>query len=205
MQGYILDVKPVKDDDLIVTILTPTRVYTTYRFYGARHSNINVGYKIDFEIEHNLRSDIGRLRDVMQLNYEWILDAKKMYAWQRFIKLFYYHFKDIEELDQFYFDLLNALSHLMIKQNEKRAIIQAYLKLLEHEGRLHVDYTCFLCDIEIEGEISLVRSFVPAHPQCTFARKFKLSKIKEMFEQNSLINFSDDEIKYLWHILLQGL
>ncbi len=54
MQGYILDVKPVKDDDLIVTILTPTRVYTTYRFYGARHSNINVGYKIDFEIEHNL-------------------------------------------------------------------------------------------------------------------------------------------------------
>lgn len=77
MQGYILDTKPVKDDDLIVTILTENKIYTTYRFYGAKHSNINVGYKIDFELENTLRSDIGRLRDVMQLNYQWILDAKK--------------------------------------------------------------------------------------------------------------------------------
>lgn len=205
MQGYILDTKPVKDDDLIVTILTENRIYTTYRFYGARHSNINVGYKIDFELENTLRSDIGRLRDVMQLNYQWILDTKKMYCWQRFIKLFYTHFRDIEEIDDFYFKLLDALSHLMIKQNERRAIIQAYLKLLEHEGRLHTDYTCFLCDIEIEDKISLVRSFVPAHPQCTFAKKFDLFKVKEMFEENSLISFDEEEIDYLWNILLQGL
>lgn len=55
MQGYIIDIKTVKDDDLIVSILTENHVYTTYRFYGARHSNINVGYKIDFELESNLK------------------------------------------------------------------------------------------------------------------------------------------------------
>ena len=42
MQGYIIDIKPVKDDDLIVSILTEHEVLTTYRFYGARHSNINI-------------------------------------------------------------------------------------------------------------------------------------------------------------------
>ncbi|MGB5791615.1 MAG: recombination protein RecO, partial [Poseidonibacter sp.] len=36
MQGYIIDIKPVKDDDLIVSILTETDILTTYRFYGAR-------------------------------------------------------------------------------------------------------------------------------------------------------------------------
>ncbi|MFY9074575.1 recombination protein RecO [Malaciobacter mytili] len=205
MQGYILDIKPVKDDDLIVIILTENRIYTTYRFYGARHSNINIGYKIDFELEGSLKSDISRLRDVMQLNYQWILNPQKMYAWQRFIKLFNSHFRDIEEIDEFYFNLLNELVHMMIKQNEKRAILQAYLKLLEYEGRLHTDYTCFLCDIEIEDKISLVRSFLPAHPQCTFSKVFSIDKIKEMFEENSLINFTDEEIDYLWNILLQGL
>ncbi len=205
MQGYILDIKPVKDDDLIVTILTDNRIYTTYRFYGARHSNINIGYKIDFELESSLKSDISRLRDVMQLNFQWILNPQKMYAWQRFIKLFNSHFRDVEEIDEFYFELLNKLVHMMIRQNEKRAILQIYLKLLEYEGRLHTDYTCFLCDIEIEDKISLVRSFLPSHPQCTFSKVFSLDKIKEMFEENSLINFTNEEIEYLWNILLQGL
>ena len=65
MQGYIIDIKPVKDDDLIVAILTEHEVLTTYRFYGARHSNINLGYKIDFELE-NTRANIPRLKDVIQ-------------------------------------------------------------------------------------------------------------------------------------------
>jgi hypothetical protein len=50
MQGYIIDLKVVKDDDLIVTLLCENELITSYRFYGARHSNINIGYKIDFEL-----------------------------------------------------------------------------------------------------------------------------------------------------------
>ena len=205
MQGYILNIKPVKDDDLIVNILTESKIYTTYRFYGARHSNINIGFKIDFELESTLRSNIPRLKDVLQLNYNWILNSEKTYAWQRFIKLFNAHFRDIEDIDSFYFELLDELAHNLTKQNAKRAIIQAYLNLLEYEGRLHTDYNCFLCEVDIVSDVALVRSFLPAHPQCTFAKAFKLSKIKEMFEDKSLISFDDEEIEYLWNILLQGL
>ncbi len=205
MQGYIIDIKAVKDDDLIVSILTENQIYTTYRFYGARHSNINIGYKIDFELDSNMRSSIPRLKEVIQLGFEWIFDNEKMYCWQRFIKLFYPHLKDIEEIDNFYFKLLDKLTHKIIKQNAKRAICKSYLKLLKYEGRLHADFNCFLCENNIISDISLVRSFMPVHSSCSNGRVFKLKKIEELFLEKSLISFEDDEIDYLWNILLQGL
>jgi recombinational DNA repair protein (RecF pathway) len=205
MQGYIIDIKNVKDDDLIVSILTENHVYTTYRFYGARHSNVNVGYKIDFELESNLKSSIARLKDVIQLGFPWIFDNEKLYCWQRFIKLFYPHLKDVEEIDDFYFKLLDKLSHEMIKQNPKRAICQNYLNLLEFEGRLHQDFHCFLCEEDIKDNISLVRSFMPTHASCSYSKEFDLKKMEEMFCNKNLIHFEDDEVEYLWNILLQGL
>jgi recombinational DNA repair protein (RecF pathway) len=205
MQGYIIDIKPVKEDDLIVLILAENHIYTTYRFYGARHSNINIGYKIDFELETNLRGGIPRLKDVIQLGFQWIFDNEKLYCWQRFIKLFYPHLKDIEEIDIFYFNLLDKLSHKMIKQNPKRSICKSYLKLLKHEGRFHLNFTCFLCEQSIETDISLVRSFMPVHSSCTYSKAFKLKKMKELFLDKSLISFEDDEVDYLWNIILQGL
>lgn len=205
MQGYIIDIKTVRDDDLIVTILAQNHIYTTYRFYGARHSNINVGYKIDFELESNLKSNMPRLKDVIQLGFSWILDYEKLYTWQRFLKLYYPHLKDVEEIDDFYIKLLDTLAHVMIKQNAKRAICQAYIKMLEFEGRLHTEYICLLCDQEINTEISLVRSFHPVHANCTYSKKFEFIKIKELFEDKSLITFEDEEIEYLWNILLQGI
>ena len=162
MQGYIIDIKPVKDDDLIVSILAENEVLTTYRFYGARHSNINIGYKIDFELE-NTRSTIPRLKDVIQLGFPWILDNEKMYCWQRYIKLFYPHLKDIEGIDPFYFYALENLVHVMIKQNALRAICESYISLLEYEGRFHTDFECLICESEIIEDISLVRGFMPTH------------------------------------------
>ena len=205
MQGYIIDIKAVKEDDLIVSILTDNQIYTTYRFYGARHSNINVGYKIDFELEGNMRSSIPRLKDVIQLGFQWIFDNEKLYCWQRFIKLFYPHLKDIEECDDFYFKLLDQLAHKMIKQNAKRSICKSYLKLLKYEGRLHTDFNCFLCENEIKNEISLVRSFMPVHSFCAYSKSFEIKKIEELLLDKSLISFEDEEVDYLWNILLQGL
>ncbi len=205
MQGYIIDIKNVKDDDLIVTILTEDQIYTTYRFYGARHSVINVGYKIDFELETNLKSNIARLKDVIQLGFNWILDREKLYCWQRFIKLFYSHFKDIETIDPFYFNLLDDLIHVMIKQNPKRAICESYVKLIQFEGRLHKDFICLLCEVDISHNISLVRSFLPTHASCSYSRSFEFEKVEELFENKSLVSFEDDEVEYLWNILLQGL
>ena len=205
MQGYILNINKVKDEDLIVTILAKDNVYTSYRFYGVRHSTINIGYKIDFELETNLKSSIPRLKDVIQLSFPWILDTKKLYLWQRYIKLFYPHLKDVEGIDSFYFDLLDKLVIKITKQNPKRAIIESYIELCEYEGRLHIDYECLLCDMKIEDDISLVRGFLPTHATCSYSRGFNVKKIKDLFENKTLISFDDDEVNYLWNILLQGL
>ncbi len=205
MDSYIININKVKDEDLIVTILSENYLYTTYRFYGARHSIINIGYKIDFELESNLKSNISRLKDVLQLSTPWIFDREKLYCWQRYIKLFYSHLKDIENIDKFYINLLDTLSHKMIKQNPKRAIIESYIQLCEFEGRLHCEYECLLCDKKIKSDISLVRSFLPTHKKCSFSRGFELNKIKELFKNKSMINFDEEEVEYLWNILMQGL
>lgn len=205
MQGYIININKVKDEDLIVSILTENNFYTTYRFYGARHSTINVGFKVDFELESNMNSTIPRLKDVLQIGFPWILNRDKLYCWQRFIKLFYPHLKDVEDIDSFYIELLNELSHKIIKQNPKRAIIESYVKLCKYEGRLHLEYECLLCEEIITKDISLVRSFLPVHSSCTYAKKLTISQIQELFEENSLLNFNEDEIEYLWQLLLQGL
>jgi hypothetical protein len=205
MQGYILNFNRVKDEDLIVTILSNDTVYTLYRFYGARHSHINIGYKIDFEIEVNVKSSIGRLKDVIQLGFPWLLDNKIMYHWQRYIKLFYPHLKDVDEIDSFYLELLDELAHKLNKQNPKRAILENYIKLLEYEGRLHLDFECLLCENEVKDSVSLVRSFLPTHSYCSYARGFKREKIENLFISKEGIDLNDEEIEYLWEILLQGI
>ena len=204
MQGYIIDIKPVKDDDLIVTLLTEHELIKAYRFYGARHSNINIGYKIDFELE-TTKASIPRLKDVIQIPFKWILDNEKMYCWQRYIKLFYPHLKELEGLDPFYFYCLDNLIFILEKQNALRAIIHSYISLLEFEGRIHTDYECLLCESEIKENISLVRGFLPVHAKCTYGKVFEMKKIKSLFEEKDLINLNNQEIEYLWDILLQGL
>ncbi len=205
MQGYIIDIKAVRDDDLIVLILTEDYIHTTYRFYGARHSIINIGYKIDFELEYNTKTSIPRLKDVIHLGFQWIFNNEKLYSWQRFIKLFHFHFKDIDKIDSFYFNALDDLTHKMIKQNSKRAICTTYINFLAFEGRLHTQYNCFLCDKDIIKDISLVRSFMPVHSFCAYSKTLNFTHTKELLEEKSLINFEDDDINYLWDILLQGL
>ncbi|MFZ9659657.1 MAG: recombination protein RecO [Arcobacteraceae bacterium] len=205
MQGYVLNVTKVRDEDLIVTILSENFTHTAYRFYGARHSNINVGYKIDFELEINIKSTIPRLKDVIQLNFPWLLDSKKLYLWQVYIKLFYHHLKDTEELDEFYIQLLDDLVIKMTKQNPKRAILESYVKLCEYEGRLHDDFTCLLCDLPIDNNISLVRGFLATHSSCSYSKNFELNKITEFFNEKTLIAFNEEEVDYLWDVMLQGL
>jgi len=88
MQGYIINFNPVKDEDLIVTVLTKESVLTLYRFYGARHSHINLGYKIDFEAKSSIKSTIPQLSGVLHLASKWNLEHARMFIWQPFVKLF---------------------------------------------------------------------------------------------------------------------
>src|SRR5660397_60938 len=135
MQGYIINFNKVKDEDLIVTILTKGSVQTLYRFYGARHSNINLGYKIDFESQSSIKSNIAQLRGVLHLASKWNLDRDRMFIWQSFIKLFFLHLKDVDDIDDFYFNLLEEANTIWHVQNPKRIAIEKYTKLLAYEGR----------------------------------------------------------------------
>lgn len=204
MQGYIIKVAKARDEDVIVTILAENNLYTLYRFYGARHSQINLGFKIDFEAQATANVSISRLRKVMHLGFPWITDRSRLFIWQQFTGLFYKHLQDSEELDPFYFKLLEEAEGIWQTQNPKRIAIEAYIKLLNFEGRLHSDLHCFFCEAEIKKEITLIRAFLPAHAECIHAIPIDIKAIQELFSNGSSLFLNDKEIEMIWHVLLEG-
>jgi hypothetical protein len=204
MQGYIININKVRDEDLIITILTKNKQYTTYRFYGARHSVINLGYKIDFELQHSYKSSIPQLRNVLHLAKKWNIQRDRMYIWQQFVKFFCAHLKDIENIDKFYFDLLDFSYDIWGEQNPKRVAIESYIKLLEFEGRLHDDFLCFECEKKIEKKVSFLRAFLPAHKECIYTNSYDIEDVKELFLNKSTIFFNDAQIENLWQLTSEG-
>ena len=205
MQGFIININRVKDEDLIVSILSQNGLETLYRFYGARHGSINIGFLIDFEKESSPKATISRLKDVIHIGFQWIHDYNRLKLWQDFVKLFYPHLKDTYELDNFYFDLLFEASQKWDKQNPKRVAVESYVKLLEYEGRLHNEMECFLCGNTINGDISLVRAYLPTHKKCTHTLEISKKSLMELYKTKSSIFLTDTEIDRMWIILLEGL
>ncbi len=204
MQAYILRLQACREEDLLVTLLTPKHIKTAYRFYGARHSTINLGYKIDAELQSLARSNLPQLRNVLHLANKWQFQRDKMLLWQHFINLFYEHLKGLEDIDEFYFDLLDTVAVKMEKQNPKRLQVEAYLSLLDYEGRLHTEPKCFLCEQDISDEIALARAFLPAHPKCIFSEPMPKKDIDELFESRSTILLDNSLVERLWQVMLEG-
>jgi len=202
MRGFILHTQLVKEEDLVVTILTKNKILKLYRFYGARHSVINIGYLIDFEIEQTMVS-IDRIRNIMQIGYPFLLDINKMLIWQNFIKMLYKHLFDVEEIDSFYFKLLNNII-LHFNRNPKRVLIENYIKLLKFEGRLS-EFECFLCDIKIKNRVNLARGFLCACEKCIPKKGIEIEKIETLFKKEKTILLSNEEIKNLYKILSLGI
>ena len=205
MQGYIINLNKVKDEDLIVTILAKENLDTLYRFYGARHGTINIGFKIDYEKDSTSKSTISRLKDVIHIGFKWINDYKLLRLWQDFLSLFYKHLKDAENIGDFYFELIDNASQEWSKQNPKRVAIEAYVKILEHEGRLHKELNCFLCSLPIKDDISLIRAYLPTHTECTHTLSINREALHELFTNKSSLFLSDKEVDRLWNVLLEGL
>jgi len=204
MKGFILSTVRVKDEDLIVRILTKNEVLTLYRFYGARHSYINVGYLIDFVVEESPKATIKRLRHVIQLPFSFLFDLEKMLYYKNFVTLLNKHLIDVTNIDEFYYNLLVEIINVMDKREPKRLLIESYVKLLEKEGRLHKDFRCFLCEKEIKNNIALARAFLPAHEKCIYAKGFKKEKIEELFFNKKSLLFDENEIDRLWNIMNLG-
>ncbi len=205
MKGFILNTVKVREEDLIVRILTKKEVVSLYRFYGARHSYINVGYLIDFHIEESVKTTIKRLRHVTQIPFNFLFDIQKTLFFKEYIRLLNKHFTDVSEIDEFYYYSLYQLCEALHQRDVKRAIIEHYTILLEKEGRLHNDLICFLCEQKTEEKIALARSFLPAHPKCIMSEGFEEEKIKLLFDEKKTLLFSNEEIEKLWRILEMGI
>ncbi|WP_456380794.1 recombination protein RecO [Hydrogenimonas sp.] len=205
MQGFVLDVRRAKNEDTIVTILTPERIETLYRFYGARHSIVTTGYKIDFEIERDARRFMPKLRHVVHLGYPWLKESERLRAWQHFIALLHEHLEDVELPGNFYFDLLERQASIWHLQNPKRSAVEAYLAILAHEGRLHTPDSCFACGASLKERIALIRAFLPAHPHCVIARSYPKEKIVTLMATKKTIHLDDADVEGLWLTLLEGM
>jgi recombinational DNA repair protein (RecF pathway) len=205
MFGYIISLAKCREEDLIVTILCEKRVEKLYRFYGARHSVINLGFKVDFVKELDSVNSMGKLRNILHINYKWCFDFKKLQIWQHFIQLTEKHLRGVNELDSFYFELLDETAHKLERQDPKRSIIESYTKLLEHEGRLHNDYHCFICEEIIDKDLCLTRGFLPAHKTCVYKNSYDFKKIDDLFISKKSTLLDSNEIDSLWNIIMQGL
>lgn len=203
MQGFIVRTQKVKDEDLLVFVLTSSHLIKAYRFYGARHANIMLGYKIDFELIESIKF-LPHLRNVMHLGFMWQLDRERLLVWQQFIRLMYSHLKDVESLDSIYFDELEICASRFAKQNPKRLIIESYVRILEYEGRLHSELECFVCDEPISSELCLVRGFLPSHKHCFGQNSFNLKKIDDFFDTKSSAWLDDSDVNLLYDIVLEG-
>lgn len=203
MQGYILNVAKVKNEDCIVSILTRDKILRTYRFYGARHSAITLGYKIDFETESSI-TFMPRLKSTMHLGFAYLLDRNRLIKWQELSRLLYQHLRDLEDVDGFYFELLDEASHKFNKQNPKRVALEIYAQILDYEGRKHNTDFCYFCGMKTREKICLTRGFLPSHYECTHGAWFDKMDIAEFFKLNSTINLDDIKVDKLYNILLEG-
>ncbi len=204
MRGFVLNTVRVRDEDLIVRILTPREVLTLYRFYGARHSYINVGYHIDFIVEESPKATIKRLRNVTQLPFDFMFDLQKMLDFKSFVILMANHLRDVSRIDGFYYELLKEISKKISKRESKRLLIESYIKLLEKEGRLHKENVCFLCEEKIKDKIALARAFLPSHEKCVMSEGFEKEKLNLLFNEKKTLLFDDFEIERLWKIINLG-
>lgn len=205
MQGFIIKLNRAREEDMIVSIIAEESLQTLYRFYGARHSPINMGFKIDYEAEYSLKSSIARMKDVIHLGFSWMGEYERLRLWQQFIALFHPHLKDSESIGNFYFDLLNDASRRWKDQNPKRVAIESYIRILDHEGRLHRELNCFFCDLPIENDISLIRAFLPAHRNCSHTLSINPKGFEWLYTRASTLFLDDNEVERLWYVLNEGL
>jgi len=205
MKGFVLALRKAKNEDTIATVLSEKDIKVYYRFFGARHSILQLGNLIDFEVEGEDSSFLPRLRSLSHIGFPWILDRNKLLIWHNFIKRFEPHLKDAGDLESFYYDLILDAARKWHKQNPKRIVCEAYILLLQYEGRLYPDENCYICEQRIEDEISLMQAFKPAHPSCIYGTPLPTKKILDFFQSKKTVFLEDHEVDYLYEIVMKGL
>ena len=205
MKGFILSLRRVGNEDMIVTLLSEKSLMRLYRFYGARHSILQLGYLIDFEVEESASGFLPRLRHVTHIGFPWLYRRNRLALWHSFVKIFEAHLRDTEELEPFYFDTLLDAARRWERQNPHRVVCEKYISILKHEGRLHSFERCYICEKGLGERVSLMRAFIPAHPECIYASSLDRGKIEDFFECGKSTWLEDDEVEALCNLALKGL
>ena len=204
MRGFILNLKRVREEDLIVVVLTPFSVKSYYRFYGSRHSILQIWNLIDFEEVKSNGFFLDRIKGVSQIPFDWIYSKNRLLIWQNLIKSLYFHLKDSSNLDSFYFELLLKIAKRWNKQNPKRLFCEAYCEILRFEGRLSCQ-RCSICNKKIDSKlISISKNFITSHPECVNSFLIDREKIKYLFTNAKTTKLEDSQIELLYNIALAG-
>lgn len=205
IKGFIVSVTKVKNEDSIAMVLTAGDIRSYYRFFGARHSILQLGNLIDFEVEGEDGRFLPRLRSLSHIGFPWLFDKNRLLLWHNFIGHFKTHLKDAVEIDHFYYDLLLEAAKKWEKQNPQRIVCESYIKLLSYEGRIHDEERCYICENPIDGEMALMQAFIPAHPECIYTPSLPKKRIVRFFETKSTLHLEDNEVAYLFDIVMKGL
>ena len=205
MRGFIINIRKAKNEDVIVTVLSNEGIKNYWRFFGTRHSILQIGNLIDFEVKEGKNNFMPSMRSLSQHSFPWIYSPNHLALWQNLITLFHTHLKDYEQIEIFYFELLMKNATKWEKQNPKRLAIESYVKLLNKERRLYNCAVCHLCENILEDEISLIRAFIPVHKYCSNTHSFQKRSIIKLFHTKSTIHINDKEVNALYKILLKGL
>lgn len=204
MRGFIINIRKAKNEDVVVTVLSNNNVKSYWRFFGARHSILQIGNLIDFEVEDSQSNFMPKMRKLSHLSFPWIFDPNHLLIWQNFIKLFEPHLQETTEIDSFYFDLLLSAAKKWHKQNPKRLAVESYTTLLAHEGRLYDNGFCYICEEILDEKVGLMRAYLPAHPSCIYAHPLNKKSIFRLFNTHSTIHLEDTEVQELYNTLLKG-
>jgi len=184
-------------------VLSRDRVEKYYRFYGARHSILQVGYLIDFEVEES-GSFLPRIRSISHIGFKWLYNREKLFIWHRFISIFEPHLRDVTQIDPIYYETLLECVKKWHLQSPKRLIVESYIKILKHEGRLQPLDKCLICNQSIDKNIAFVGKFIPAHPSCVNQHPIRKESVEYLLNSFSSIWLNDEEIERLYLIALKG-
>lgn len=204
MKGFVLGLRKAKNEDSIALVLSNKNIRTYYRFFGARHSILQLGYFIDFEVEGENGTYLPRLRSLSHLGFSWLFDKNKLLLWHQFIQKLEFHLRDASEIDSFYYALLLDAAKKWDRQNPKRIVCESYMELLAYEGRLDGSEYCFICEERVADEIALMQGFKVAHPHCIYAPSLPTKKILDALKMRSTIFLEDFEVSYLYEVIMKG-
>ena len=174
-----------------------------YRFYGARHSILQLGYLIDFEVQQE-GTFLPRMRSLSHLPFPWLFEPARLMVWQNMLQQLEIHLRDATSIDPFYYDTLLESAKKWHRQNPKRLAVEWYVAMLDAEGRLDFHDRCYICEGALHDRIALMSGFNPAHPECIYAPPLRKTDVVSLFDTHRSLHLDDHAVDTLYALMMKA-